>query len=187
MHKGFTLVELLIVIAILAVLAVTVVVVLNPAELLKQARDSTRMSDMSAINGAIALWLTDVATTTWPTATSTCTSGTVAPSSTLGAPCQANASTAVGGAGWVSGINLAAISVGSPLSRLPLDPINSTSSANCPATVSGCFYALKTGGTFGKYKLYAPMESAKYSVKEANSIDGGNVNDWYESGTDMSL
>ncbi|MDD4931154.1 MAG: prepilin-type N-terminal cleavage/methylation domain-containing protein, partial [Candidatus Colwellbacteria bacterium] len=44
--KSFTLVELLIVIAILAVLAAAVVVVLNPAELLAQARDSQRSTDL---------------------------------------------------------------------------------------------------------------------------------------------
>ena len=41
---GFTLVELLIVIAILAVLAVAVVLVINPVQLVKAARDSTRLS-----------------------------------------------------------------------------------------------------------------------------------------------
>src|SRR3989338_2108717 len=47
--KGFTLIELLVVIAIIAVLAVAVILTLNPAELLKQARDSTRVSDMSTL------------------------------------------------------------------------------------------------------------------------------------------
>ena len=56
LKKGFTLIELLIVIAILAVLSVAVVLVLNPAELLKQARDSTRISDMAAINSASYLY-----------------------------------------------------------------------------------------------------------------------------------
>ena len=45
--KGFTLIELLIVIAIIAILAVVVVLVLNPAELLRQSRDSQRLSDIS--------------------------------------------------------------------------------------------------------------------------------------------
>src|SRR3989344_8684487 len=62
MTKGFTLIELLIVIAILAVLSTAVVLVLNPAELLKQGRDSTRISDLASINSAIALYLTDVST-----------------------------------------------------------------------------------------------------------------------------
>ena len=58
--KGFTLIELLVVIAIVAVLSVVVVLTLNPAELLKQARDSTRIADMSTYKSAISLYLTDV-------------------------------------------------------------------------------------------------------------------------------
>ena len=60
MKRGFTLLELIIVIAILAVLAVAVVIVLNPAEVLAKARDSNRLSDLSALKSAIALYLTDV-------------------------------------------------------------------------------------------------------------------------------
>ncbi|MGC9603563.1 MAG: type II secretion system protein, partial [Minisyncoccia bacterium] len=41
---GFTLIELLVVIGILGTLATAVVLVLNPAQLLAQARDSTRLS-----------------------------------------------------------------------------------------------------------------------------------------------
>jgi prepilin-type N-terminal cleavage/methylation domain-containing protein len=52
-HKGFTLIELLVVLAIIAVLAVVVVLVLNPAELLRQSRDSQRLSDMSTLDDAI--------------------------------------------------------------------------------------------------------------------------------------
>ncbi|MFA7201893.1 MAG: type II secretion system protein, partial [Candidatus Paceibacterota bacterium] len=42
--SSFTLIELLIVIGILAILTAAVVIVLNPTELLKQGRDSTRMT-----------------------------------------------------------------------------------------------------------------------------------------------
>ena len=61
MKKGFTLIELLIVIAIIAVLSVVVILSLNPAELLRQARDSNRISDMATLKSAIAFYLTDVA------------------------------------------------------------------------------------------------------------------------------
>lgn len=40
-RNSFTLIELLIVVAIVAILAIVVVLTLNPAELLKQSRDST--------------------------------------------------------------------------------------------------------------------------------------------------
>ncbi|MEK7094356.1 MAG: prepilin-type N-terminal cleavage/methylation domain-containing protein [Patescibacteria group bacterium] len=58
-QKGFTLIELLIVIAIIAVLSVVVVLTLNPAELLRRARDSTRISDMSSLNSALNNYRTD--------------------------------------------------------------------------------------------------------------------------------
>jgi len=61
--KAFTLIELLVVIAILAVLAVAVTLILNPAELIRQGRDSTRLSDLATINKALGLYQTDQAGT----------------------------------------------------------------------------------------------------------------------------
>jgi len=57
-QTGFTLVELLIVLTIVAILAVATVLILNPAEILKKSRDTQRMSDLSSIKSAIALYLT---------------------------------------------------------------------------------------------------------------------------------
>ena len=48
-------IELLVVLALVAILSVVVVMTLNPAELLKQARDSNRFSDISTINTALNL------------------------------------------------------------------------------------------------------------------------------------
>ncbi|MFA7202011.1 MAG: type II secretion system protein, partial [Candidatus Paceibacterota bacterium] len=48
--SSFTLIELLIVIGILAILTAAVVIVLNPTELLKQGRDSTRMTDLASLS-----------------------------------------------------------------------------------------------------------------------------------------
>ena len=58
-RKGFTLIELLVVIAILAVLAVAVTLILNPAELVRQGRDSTRLSDIGTVHRAIGLYFAD--------------------------------------------------------------------------------------------------------------------------------
>ena len=52
---GFTLIELLIVIGIVAILATAVTLVLNPAEVLKQARDSTRIAELTSIYKALDL------------------------------------------------------------------------------------------------------------------------------------
>src|SRR3989344_5165654 len=60
--KGFTLLELVIVIGILAVLGAVSVLVLNPAQLFAQARDTTRIEDMSVIRNALALYVSTVST-----------------------------------------------------------------------------------------------------------------------------
>lgn len=73
--RGFTLLELLIVVAILAILGAVTLFVLNPAETLKKTRDSQRITDLGTIKSALALYLTSTsspyvgATTTNPITT----------------------------------------------------------------------------------------------------------------------
>ncbi|MDD4784100.1 MAG: prepilin-type N-terminal cleavage/methylation domain-containing protein [Candidatus Paceibacterota bacterium] len=73
--KGFTLVELMIVIAILAILAAIVIFALNPAELFRRARDSQRMSDLRVLSSAISYYLADDSTPTLDGATNTLCAG----------------------------------------------------------------------------------------------------------------
>lgn len=189
--KGFTLIELLIVIAILAVLSVAVVLVLNPAELLKQARDSTRISDMAALNSAIALYLTDVsAPGLGGQANAACV--TKYTSTALGVAANPTGpftqlttlatSTINNGTGWVS-VDFTQISAGAPISRLPLDPVNNT--------VGTTTYQYAYACTGLSYKLATIMESAKYSNATTgymrNSYDGGTNNSWYEVGNNLAL
>ena len=58
--EGFTLLELLIVISIIAILSVALVIVLNPAETLKKARDAQRIADLSTLKSAIGIYTTSV-------------------------------------------------------------------------------------------------------------------------------
>ncbi len=161
MRKGFTLIELLVVIAVVTVLAVTVVVTLNPVELLRQARDSNRTADLASLNKALAIVETEVQGASFgststvyvsiPDSSSTCAN--------LGLPtlpggysyaCVASTSlTKVDGTGWVP-VNLTQISSGSPLSRLPVDPVNTTS--------TGQYYTYNPGGS---WELTAQLEAAK--------------------------
>ncbi len=183
--RGFTLIELLVVIAILAVLAVAVVLVLNPAELLKQGRDTTRISDLAAINSAIALYVADVRTPVWTTvATPRCTGATPFTGGGGSIACTVSTSTTVDGNGWIP-VNFQGISSGAPLSRLPLDPTNTG--------VNEYLYAASS--TTGYFELVAKMESSKYKTGgtadvESNSKDGGtgtNSGNVYQVGSALDL
>lgn len=173
--KGFTLLELLIVIAILAILATAVVLVLNPAEYLRQARDTQRMTDMDTLRNAINLYLSS---TTTPDLTvgvagdaARCMVGITSPFTLV---CSTNATTAVTGTGWVL-VNFAGLSEGSPLSVLPKDPTNDTAH----------YYAYAADESANQYELNANLESTKYSANEGN--DGGNNANWYEVGNKPGL
>ncbi len=58
--SGFTLIELLIVVAILGVVSVVVILVINPAELLKRARDANRLTELAAIDKALQIFEVEV-------------------------------------------------------------------------------------------------------------------------------
>ena len=186
---SFTLVELLIVIGILAILTAAVVIVLNPAELLKQGRDSTRMTDLASLSSAIRNLQTQSESALSSSTAQTLyisvpdTSGTCA---NLGLPslpsgysyhCVPTASsTRVDGTGWLP-VNLTASSIQS-LSRLPLDPTNTTS--------SGLYYAYIANPTTQTFSVYVSnLESAKY--QSTPSTDGGVSSIAFEKGTNPSL
>lgn len=177
--KGFTLIELLIVIAILAILATAVITVLNPAQLLKQARDSTRISDLAALNSAISLYLADVSSPSLGTCaggTARCTASSTSGLTTRTA-CSVSTSTSVTNTGWVD-VNFASISAGSPLPKEPMDPVNSTS----------YFYSYGCSST--TYEIDARMESTKYGSSGGSDVvstDGGDNATVYEVGNSLVL
>jgi len=192
MKKGFTLIELLIVIAILAVLAGIVIVALNPAELLKQARDGKRMGDSDSLVTALNLYLTDVSSPNLCGSASGCLDGGVCTVSTTlkifnknsdGAAVVcgiASSTTKTDSTGWVD-VNFGSISGGSPLAVLPLDPTDS----------HPYLYAYKATTSPNLYfELNARLESIKHRAKM--ETDGGNQNTcsdyleatcWYEKGS----
>jgi prepilin-type N-terminal cleavage/methylation domain-containing protein len=178
MQKGFTLIELLVVIALIAVLAVAVILALNPAELLKQGRDSTRVSDLANVNSALSLYLSDVALPSMGTS-SNCYVHASSSASCIarfsGASTSISISSqAVDGNGWIP-VNLKAISSGSPLPRYPVDPTNG----------GNYFYAYRPSSTPGFYEINTVLESSKYSSQMTS--DGGNNAGAYEVGNDLSL
>ena len=188
-QKGFTLIELLVVIAIIAILSVVVILTLNPAELIRQARDSNRISDLNTIKSAISLFLADTASSTigdytkcyvdtiTTNSTTTC-GGTGTSGTTVGSSATPRA---VDSTGWIP-IRFTAISSGAPFGSLPIEPLDNDKSH---------FYAYhNSSSTASTFKLTVQMESIKYKAGGPNDIvgtDGGYSATVYEVGTDLNL
>jgi prepilin-type N-terminal cleavage/methylation domain-containing protein len=172
---GFTLVELLIVIAILAVLAAAVVIVLNPAELLAQARDSQRVNDLDTVKNALSIYISQtssidlggcsVAALTYGRCTAA-HPGNKAPFGAIGAAntCEVVAANNVTGTGWVD-VNFSIIPGGSPIPYLPVDPSNTTNYFYGYACSESPNYVFELNGR---------LESQKHRIKMP--FDGGNKN-----------
>src|ERR1039457_693560 len=197
MKKGFTLIELLVVIAILAVLAVVVVLTLNPAGLLQEGRDSSRISDMATLNTGINLSLADGNTAIGSANTIYVSLPDLTATSTAGDQCQglgllslpsgysyqcAASSTyrLTNGTGWVP-VNFTQASFGAPFPRLPTAPVNASSSR--------LYYTYETDGN-GHYEVTSVMESAKYQLGgtgDVISTDGGTLASVYEKGSRLGM
>ncbi len=180
MKKGFTLLELLIVIGILAILSTTMVLVINPAEMLRRARDSQRISDLNTIKSALAFYLTEAASPDLDGTTPTGWFIYQHPGITVaGTDCGGQntktliSSQAINGSGWIP-VNLSGLTGGSPISGYPVDPN--------PASNKRYYIYLPDQNTL-TFELLANMESVTYSAQEAT--DGGLLNDVYEVGTKM--
>ncbi len=184
-NKSFTLIELLVVLALVAILSIVVVMTLNPVELLKQARDSNRLSDLATINTALNLFSADVTSGFMGTSTIVYVSLPDNASSTcgsLGLPalpsgytynCVTTANLRnTNGTGWIP-VNFQRISSNSPISQLPIDPQNTTSTK---------YYTYVTGGS---WKVIATPESQKY-LSTAGADGGSNIGQ-FEVGNNMSL
>jgi prepilin-type N-terminal cleavage/methylation domain-containing protein len=206
--SGFTLIELLVVIAIIAILAVVVILTLNPGELLRQSRDSNRISDMATLKNALGEYTVDqsvIAGFTLGT-TTVCynstngsstfytpnASGTWATTSSCAAWFASGLSTAstsgrgINGTGWLP-VDFASTTSGSPIATLPVDPLNTDGTGSTKST-GAFFYGYISGGT--TYKLSAFMESIKFSTAGSNDVetnDGGINNYVYEQGSNLAL
>ncbi len=197
MRSAFTLIELLVVIAIISVLAIVVILTLNPGQLILQARDSNRLSDLASIQSAIGILQADQpsaslgsSTTVYPSlpdSTATTTGGDqcqglglLSLPGSYGYHCAASSSFRSNtNTGWIP-VNFSSLSSGSPLGQLPVDPVNASSSR--------LYYTYVTNGQ--KYELTAGFESSKYKLGGSNDVigtDGGTLATVYEKGSQLGL
>ena len=208
--KGFTLLELVIVIGILAVLGAVSVLVLNPAQLFAQARDTTRIEDMSVLRNALALMVSTINAPEMDgsgalACATMCFVQESAPGSVaIAENCGGRHAVArlitedndrtVDGTGWIPA-NMTLVPGGPALSVLPIDPTNSAT----------YFYSYVCDNSEKTYELNAKMESSRYRCggsDDKERTDGGNKpvtaatacnatqpsqDEVYELGTDAGL
>jgi len=212
---GFTLLELLIVIAIIAILSVALVIVLNPAETLKKSRDAQRISDLSTLKTAIGLYMTSTTTPllggaststvcqttagTWnsgnkiyyslPSGTGTISNGTTIDGTAAATltPAQVASPALVNGTGWIP-VDFTTLAGGSPISNIPVDPINTVAVVTAPANTD-LVYRYACSKSPIAYEIDASLESAAYTTapNDMRLNDGGNSNLYYETGTNLSI
>jgi len=184
-YKGFTLVELLIVISILAALAAAVVVVINPAEMLRQGRDATRMGNIGTLHRTLSMFQIDrpgdsmgspgVINVSIPSDLTDCDNLGLPPIPGWVYRCVTAANLRnINGTGWIP-INFTTMSRGSPLSSLPVDPINTVA--------SGAFYVFVTDGR--TWNFASLLESERHAPSAVR--DGGTDSARFEAGTNPSL
>jgi len=201
-RKGFTLIELLVVIAIIAILSVVVILTLNPAELLRQSRDSNRISDLSVMKSAVSFYMASVSSPIlassspayneiyysqlWVPTLPIASSGIA---SVAGANGTGSILRTVDSYGWIP-INFNAITAGgSPIGNLPIDPVNATTSFD--SYLNPLVYAyVATSSPNLSFKMTAHMESSKYGKNGSGDVvstDGGVAPTVYEAGTNIAL
>lgn len=176
-NQGFTLVELLVVIAIIAILAVVVVLIINPLELTKRGRDATRLSDLANLQQAINVAVEDAT----DSATVLCNGASAPCSGTSTDNGAATGTFKADGTGWVK-VNLSAVKSVS-VSTLPRDPVNGSCKVNDTNTT--CEYSYSTNASGTAYEIDAVLESDQQKGKMAT--DGGNNDNAYEVGSDLTI
>lgn len=218
---GFTLLETLIVIAIVAVISAVLIFVLNPAESLRKARDTQRLSDLRTFTKALAFWITTKSNIqggdlcggsnlkprlyiSFPKdkkGIDLSEGGCATPLPPPGSPLSSFASNwhqsfggdlyKINGKGWIP-VDFTAISGGSPITHIPVDPVNSI---NIPKDEEG--YCPDDNDLFYRFTCFQPnltwefdvmLESKEFTVIMPKALEDGGTNDVrYEVGTALNL
>jgi uncharacterized protein (TIGR02145 family)/prepilin-type N-terminal cleavage/methylation domain-containing protein len=217
LNKGFTLLELLIVVGIIAITSVAIVLILNPAEALKKSRDTQRISDLNALKKVLGIYQVStsypkmagidnsgckgtVFGSTWqldtdhiyyslPTESGIITGKVLdGVTFTTGGASQVTKANLgkVDGTGWLP-IDFTVLSGGSPISNLPVDPVNKIADPANPKSTD-LVYRYVCSEQNLTFEIDATLESNEYTVVDNKMAkDGGDNDNYYETGTELDL
>jgi prepilin-type N-terminal cleavage/methylation domain-containing protein len=214
--RGFTLLELLIVISIIAALSLILIFALNPAEILRKSRDAQRLSDLNTLKTALSVYITSTSTPVLDGITTTAPinlacraghptqvtwnsgdkiwysyfgvtdTGLDGGTVTVGQASSAANNSNVDGNGWVP-IAFENLTAGSPISNLPIDPTNTVSSVSA-ISGSDLVYRYVCNASSTTFEIDAQLESNEYTVQnDLRAKDGGNNSSMYEAGTNLKI
>lgn len=157
-YSGFTLVELLVVVAIIVILAGVVVGLINPASILAKSRDARRLSDVDSISKAMSFAIVDKELDLFTTGNNCFT-------------CVSDVGTqAVDGSGYIKFTMMSGkTGLAKFMPALPVDPVNSG------------LYVYTFASNTVDYELNIVLESSDNLSKMAT--DGGNNPNVYEIGS----
>ncbi len=156
-QAGFTLVEVLIVVALIAILAVIALVTINPFEAQKRTRDARRLKEIGTLQGIIEQYVADNPSATGFTAESTDNA-------------SSNSCTT---AGWL-GINICNYA-----NTIQHDPLNRTAEytlTDGSSTTGALYYQVAIDANL-RYRICTKLESAANASK---LTEDGVANNFFE-------
>jgi prepilin-type N-terminal cleavage/methylation domain-containing protein len=143
-QKGFTLLEVLLVVAIIAILAGIVIIAINPNKQLADTRNSQRQADVTTILNGVYQYIVDSNGTVPSTITTSALE--ICKSSVLDATCAGASPVLVGLSGTVT-LN------SKYLASMPIDPSCPT---GCHASGNGTGYRITKDATTNRITVNAP-------------------------------
>ena len=159
--QGFTLIELMIVIAIISILSGLVITVLNPALIRARARDARRVSEVKILANSVAYGLASNSIRLLPTdGCMTCNTLT-------------GTDSIDGLSGWIKFSKITGSGLSDYISILPVDPTNNAE----------YYYEFASDGD--KFEISVKLEDERYF--ENLGSDGGSDPAKYEVGTKLDL
>ena len=169
--RGFTIIELLVVIGIISVLAVALLVTLNPAEAQKRARDTKRLKDANTIQAIVEQYMNDGGSF------SSCTTGAPCTSATSGA---VDAAPCSGSTQWIGG---SSVTLCDYAKTIPVDPDNNATRSCVEDSSTGdinssCTMVYRFAISGSNYEINVRQESVSNLSKVTG--DSGDSDEWVE-------